>query len=1042
MKTSASAGGPRIELRQQYKPQSYDNASWLFGEKPQSVRAKLHVVRLPDTQRTALAGEITIMQLHGVGRGTLFVPAIVMLYGTHHVDGHRTLKLRVLNPTTGNSSVYEFNRHQGYYFHRTFELQMITGADASIEFSGVDSYGRPFRAYASPETTGGFRNLSSYYKVGNYPQIQENSSLYDYSVVILENVTVGEDTTFPRLRGDDGRSMWYMAALVVSVAVFLASLMIFLFWLVGSRKKESPLEGGSLLMLYPRTSLALLMSLYVFELVASTALAFVPPLVREVLAPVRSYSWALFRSFVNDSWGMFVLPGLSFFKVVHGLCGRFNTLKEVGYPELVAVNGVCFAIALGFLIIILVGHSAPSLMNAGKNRVFVPLDSQTHLATYAAFWVQAGVQLLLFFPLQVGSGFIALAALKARILCRHLPGGGKKGASRLHQAHSVHVSWRHSNSVIPTVELELRKRRRWLTGAEATDDDTDQLGHFAKIGSDAEHQATPIDAVIAIPAETQAGWAHTRFLVEGVNGAACRVLVYYAILGVFVWLFYLTWVNAAWPVVYAREQVYFYGIPLYLICVFASVSISNLCFVSLALAPLPPLNPSPPSSTATSPTALPPPNAPPPDASPPDASPPDAPPSDAPPSDAPPRDAPPPDAPPPDAPPPDAPPSDAPPSDTSPPDAPPRDAPPPDAAPPDASPPAPLSTVPASPPTPPSEVATVAAVTEVSTAVMAAEVAVTAEPPWRNDPAFLRKIGVAIPCHKSADEIARTLRPLLLYFEPSHIVVCDNGNALTPGDHDNNATASEVRQVYEDYLKGLPDDLRQTKAPIQYLFIPEGQKMQALTLGSIRLSQTCHNVEYVMHIDDDTILSDAMVFDESLFTRNPNLVAVAFPRTVDCSAGSTLVSRSVDFFYKKADHMGWAQACLSGTRPYVPGPCGLWKLSVYHKMIERHPFLPFGEDIFGSYVALCLDERRYCFTSEMRCKVQTFGPPSLTQCSCSCIYGTGKKERVQGYGSASLWKQRAHRWCVSGCRVLPYSVFCFFFYRGSYDGGTPTCTGA
>jgi len=334
----------------------------------------------------------------------------------------------------------------------------------------------------------------------------------------------------------------------------------------------------------------------------------------------------------------------------------------------------------------------------------------------------------------------------------------------------------------------------------------------------------------------------------------------------------------------------------------------------------------------------------------------------------------------------------------------------------------------------------VAAVTEVSTAVMAAEVAVTAEPPWRNDPAFLRKIGVAIPCHKSADEIARTLRPLLLYFEPSHIVVCDNGNALTPGDHDNNATASEVRQVYEDYLKGLPDDLRQTKAPIQYLFIPEGQKMQALTLGSIRLSQTCHNVEYVMHIDDDTILSDAMVFDESLFTRNPNLVAVAFPRTVDCSAGSTLVSRSVDFFYKKADHMGWAQACLSGTRPYVPGPCGLWKLSVYHKMIERHPFLPFGEDIFGSYVALCLDERRYCFTSEMRCKVQTFGPPSLTQCSCSCIYGTGKKERVQGYGSASLWKQRAHRWCVSGCRVLPYSVFCFFFYRGSYDGGTPTCT--
>jgi len=113
---------------------------------------------------------------------------------------------------------------------------------------------------------------------------------------------------------------------------------------------------------------------------------------------------------------------------------------------------------------------------------------------------------------------------------------------------------------------------------------------------------------------------------------------------------------------------------------------------------------------------------------------------------------------------------------------------------------------------------------------------------------------------------------------------------------------------------------------------------------------------------------------------------------------------------------------------------------VYHEMVKRHPFLPFGEDIFGSYAALCMHERRYCFTSEMRCKVTTFGPPSLTQCQCSCLYGDGKKAREQGYGSASLWKQRAHRWCVSGCRVLPYSVYCFFLYRGSKDGGAPTCT--
>ena len=43
--------------------------------------------------------------------------------------------------------------------------------------------------------------------------------------------------------------------------------------------------------------------------------------------------------------------------------------------------------------------------------------------------------------------------------------------------------------------------------------------------------------------------------------------------------------------------------------------------------------------------------------------------------------------------------------------------------------------------------------------------------------------------------------------------------------------------------------------------------------------------------------------------------------------------------------MGFAQAMTTGTRPYVPGPCGLWRLDVYLKMTKHHPFLPFGEDV-------------------------------------------------------------------------------------------------
>jgi hypothetical protein len=236
--------------------------------------------------------------------------------------------------------------------------------------------------------------------------------------------------------------------------------------------------------------------------------------------------------------------------------------------------------------------------------------------------------------------------------------------------------------------------------------------------------------------------------------------------------------------------------------------------------------------------------------------------------------------------------------------------------------------------------------------------------PFVNDPAFLLRIGVVVPCHKSADEIGHTLRSLLRYFEPQHIVVCDNGNNLTPMAQDGCATKRVVDAVSAEHAARLPSELRHSARPIQYVFIPEGHKTQALCVGALRLhsltlppgsagsggsdggGRRSRAVEYILHIDDDTILSESMVFDETLFLKDRHLAAVAFPRT---SPKTNLVTASVDFFYKKADHMGWAQAQTTGTRPYIPGPCGLWRLDVYLRMTTRHPFLPFGEDIFGSY---------------------------------------------------------------------------------------------
>ena len=288
---------------------------------------------------------------------------------------------------------------------------------------------------------------------------------------------------------------------------------------------------------------------------------------------------------------------------------------------------------------------------------------------------------------------------------------------------------------------------------------------------------------------------------------------------------------------------------------------------------------------------------------------------------------------------------------------------------------------------------------------------VHATPAFRNDPAFLKRIGVMVPCHRSAEEIGATLNSLLLYFEPENIVVCDNANSLTPMDDTAGRVAEISERVTGDYQA------------IKYIFIPEGHKTQALCFGALSLGD---RVDYVMHIDDDTILSDQMVFDESLFTNDPKLAAVSYARIVD---HSTPVCAYVDFFYKRSDHWGYAQGRMA-TRPYIPGPCGIWRRDYYLRMMEHHPFLPFGEDIFGSYHALMLGWR---FQQELRCTVKTFAPPVLgIKLFDKCLGGIFVN-RVQGYGAATIWKQRAHRWTVSGCRVLPLSIYLFFAYRATKD---------
>lgn len=163
---------------------------------------------------------------------------------------------------------------------------------------------------------------------------------------------------------------------------------------------------------------------------------------------------------------------------------------------------------------------------------------------------------------------------------------------------------------------------------------------------------------------------------------------------------------------------------------------------------------------------------------------------------------------------------------------------------------------------------------------------------WKNDPNFLKRIGVIIPCHKSAGEIGEVLRRALKYFPPENIVVCDNGNFDWPPDN----TFEVVKAM---------------SPRIRYLYIKQGHKTRALWTGVHRLPA---RVEYVIHLDDDTHFDeDHMVFDEKHFEEK-HVIAIAFLRS---SYPTNTVTQYTDFWYKITDHFHATQAKIA-TRCFVP----------------------------------------------------------------------------------------------------------------------------
>ncbi|CAE7541444.1 icaA [Symbiodinium sp. CCMP2592] len=260
----------------------------------------------------------------------------------------------------------------------------------------------------------------------------------------------------------------------------------------------------------------------------------------------------------------------------------------------------------------------------------------------------------------------------------------------------------------------------------------------------------------------------------------------------------------------------------------------------------------------------------------------------------------------------------------------------------------------------------------------------------RNDPGYLREIGCIVPCHRSAGEIADTVASLLLYLEPEHIVVVDNGNSVEPLD--------DTREV-----------LRALNPSVQYVWLPIGHKANALWKG---LSLLPEQVKYIMHIDDDTELPDDFVLDESVW-EDPRVHGVSYGIRMRPTG---VVQRLVDWEFRGISQCRLFESMYS-TVWFQHGIIGIWRRQAFMETMQEHPFLPFGEDNWNGTINLL---KQRAMAQELRSSVTTYAPGALFP---------GSSSRDQGYGATCLWKQRAERWCVNAPRRLWLRLYLMLFYR-------------
>jgi len=250
---------------------------------------------------------------------------------------------------------------------------------------------------------------------------------------------------------------------------------------------------------------------------------------------------------------------------------------------------------------------------------------------------------------------------------------------------------------------------------------------------------------------------------------------------------------------------------------------------------------------------------------------------------------------------------------------------------------------------------------------------------------------VIVAAHKAYDSLRTTLPTVLAAFPAHRVYVADNG---LQQDTDTERMCMELGVMY------------------RYYDIPN--KTHALYQTALHISQTYRDsARAVVLLDDDTKLPDRFFVRQDLL-HQPLVAGYCVGITVDKQPPYNLWEQMVDFEYRTISYRN-AWKAERGTIHFLHGICAVYNLrqmiTIYSKVCTLPHGLPFGEDSFAG-----IDSRMagYRLMQDNINVVTTFCPRRLFP----PLWSSGD-DREQGYGAASLWKQRAWRWYLSWPRRLP-----------------------